>query len=135
MCLNIKSFVVSETWSFENFSSKENFSDDISRVNLMVAWNRLAKPTKLLISFSGKVHTEKLSSVDLFQKIGFCGLAASTCFSMGVMNMTATESYCHFATHSAAVCLQEMFVNKLKRVFFKDQWHEFSQVCCWNRLF
>ena len=54
MCLNIKSFVVSETWSFENFSIKENFSDDISRVNMMVAWIKLAKPTKLLIFFFGQ---------------------------------------------------------------------------------
>ena len=63
-------------------SRKTSFSDDISWVNLIVAWNELAKSMKLLISFSGKVLTEKMSSINLFQMIGFCGLAASSCFSM-----------------------------------------------------
>lgn len=36
--------------------------DDISHVNLIVAWNLLAKPTKLLISCLLEVHTEKISS-------------------------------------------------------------------------
>ena len=45
------------------------------------------------------------------------------------------ESYCHFGTHSNAVCLQEMFAIKLKRVFFKDQSHEFTQMYSWDRLF
>ena len=49
---------------------------------MIVAWNELAKSTKLLISFSGEVHTEKMSTINLFQMIGFCGLAASSCFSM-----------------------------------------------------
>ena len=83
MRLNIQSFAVSEPWSFENFSIKENnFFDNILCVNLIVVWNELAKSTKLLISFSGKVHSEKMSSINLFQKIGFCGLTASSCVSM-----------------------------------------------------
>ena len=63
-------------------SRKTIFSVDISWVNLIVAWNELAKSMKLLISFSGKVLTEKMSSISLFQMIGFCGLAASSCFLM-----------------------------------------------------
>ena len=36
-------------------------SDNISHVNLIVVWNRLAKSTKLLISSLLEVHTKKLS--------------------------------------------------------------------------
>ena len=60
MCLNIQSFAVSEPWSFENFSIKENsFSGDISSVNLILAWNELAKSTKLLISFRARPTLKK----------------------------------------------------------------------------
>ena len=62
-------------------SRKTIFSDDISCVKLILAWNELAKSTKLQISSSGEVHTEKMSSINLFQMIGFCGLAASSYFS------------------------------------------------------
>ena len=43
-------------------------SDDISHVNLFVAWNRLAKSTKLLISCLLEGHTEKVSSMSLDDK-------------------------------------------------------------------
>ena len=74
MSSNIQSFVVSETGALENFSIRENnfFSDDTSCVNSIVVWNELAKSMNLLISFSGKVHTEKMSWINLIQKVDFC---------------------------------------------------------------
>ena len=56
---------------------------------LIVVWNELAKTIKLLISALGKVHTEKMSSMNLFQMRGLCGLRASSCFSMCAIKMTA----------------------------------------------
>ena len=58
-------------------------------MNLIVVWNELANSTKLLISASGKVHTEKMSSINLFQTRGLFGLLASSCFSMCAIKMTA----------------------------------------------
>lgn len=58
---------------------KTTFSDDTSCVNLIVAWNKLAKSMKLLISFAGK-GPHSMPSMYLFQKVGFCWLAASSCF-------------------------------------------------------
>ena len=68
---------------------KTIFSDDISYVDLIVVWNELAKSIKLLISAFGKVHTETMSSINLFQMRGLCGLLASSCFSMCAIKMTA----------------------------------------------
>ena len=51
-------------------SKKTARSEDISHVNLIVAWNRFEKSTKLLISCLLEVHTEKMSSMNLFQMIG-----------------------------------------------------------------
>ena len=51
-------------------SKKTMRSDDISHVNLIVAWKLLAKSTKLSIYCLLEVHTEKLSSMNLFQMIG-----------------------------------------------------------------
>ena len=58
-------------------SRKTIFSDDNSCVNLKVAWNELANSMKLLISVSGMVHRQKMSSMYLFQSNGFGGLVAS----------------------------------------------------------
>ena len=68
----------------QNFSVKENiFSDDVSCVNLIVAWNGLARSTKLLISFSGKVHTKKnVIFKFLLDDRFFWAIAASSYFSM-----------------------------------------------------
>ena len=63
-------------------SRKTIRSDDISHVNLMVGWKLFAKVTKSLISCSLIVHTEKMSSIKRFQRIGLKGLAASSCLSM-----------------------------------------------------
>ena len=62
MCFDIEYFVRRETWSFENFvtykkTKKTARSDDISHVNLIVAWNLLAKSTKLSISCLLEVHS------------------------------------------------------------------------------
>ena len=57
MCLNIQSFAVSERNCGPlktSVSRKTIFSDDISCVKLIVAWNELAKSTKLLIFFFGQ---------------------------------------------------------------------------------
>ena len=62
-------------------SRKTSFPDDISCVNVIVVWNELTKSIKLFISALGKVNTEKLSSINLFQMRGLCGLMASSCFS------------------------------------------------------
>ena len=79
MSLKIQSFVVSEPRSFEtSVSRKTIFSDDISCVNLIVVWNKLAKSTKSLISRSDRAHTENMSSINLFQRIDFVGW--SQCF-------------------------------------------------------
>ena len=51
-------------------SKKTVRSDDISHVNLIVVWNLLAKSMKLSISCLLEVHTEKMSSMNLFQMIG-----------------------------------------------------------------
>ena len=71
MCLDIEYFVRRETWSFENslVSKKTARSDDISLVNLIVAWNLLAKSMKLSISCLLEVHAEKMSSMNLFHMI------------------------------------------------------------------
>ena len=58
-------------------------------MNLIVMWNVFANSTKLLISALGKVHTEKMSSINLFQTRGLCGLVASSCFSMCAIKVTA----------------------------------------------
>ena len=70
-------------------SRKTIFSDDISCVNLIVVWSVLANSTKLLISALGNVHTEKMSSINLFQMRGLCGLVASSCFAMCAIKVTA----------------------------------------------
>ena len=51
-------------------SKKTARSDDISHVNLTVAWDLLAKSTKLMICCLLEVHTVKVSSINLFQMIG-----------------------------------------------------------------
>ena len=52
-------------------SRKTARSDDISHVNLMVAWNLLAKSMKPSISCLLQVYTEKMSSMNLSQMIDF----------------------------------------------------------------
>ena len=47
-------------------SRKTISSDDISCVNLIVVWNELANSIKLLISALGKVHTQKMSAINIF---------------------------------------------------------------------
>ena len=76
-CVDIMCFADDERRSFKNFSV-----EDISHVNLMVGWKLFAKVTKSLISCSLIVHTEKMSSIKRFQRVGLKGLAASSCFSM-----------------------------------------------------
>ena len=44
--------------------------DDISCVNLMVAWKEFAKSIKLLISVSEIVHTENMSSINRMARKG-----------------------------------------------------------------
>ena len=58
-------------------------------VNLMVGWKLLANRTKSLISFSFMVQTEKMTSMNLFQRIGLRGLDASSCYSICAIKMTA----------------------------------------------
>ena len=72
-----------------SLSKKTIFSYDISYVNFIVVWNDLAKSIKMLICGLVKVHTEKISSINLFQMRGLCGLVASSCFSMCAIKMTA----------------------------------------------
>ena len=50
-------------------SKKTARSDDISHVNLIVAWNLFAKSMKLSISCLLEVHAEKMSSMNLFHMI------------------------------------------------------------------
>ena len=83
---------------------KTILSDDISCVNLIVVWNELAKSIKLLISALGKVHTEKMSSINLFQMRGLCGLMASSCFSMCAIKMTAKATAIFVAIAIPCVC-------------------------------
>ena len=77
-----------KTW----VSRKTIVSDDISCVNLNVVWNEMANSTKLLISASGKVHTEKMSSINLFQTRGLFGLLASSCFSCSLASFVYIPS-------------------------------------------
>ena len=42
----------------------------MTSVNFIVEWEEFAKSIKLLISVSGRVHTENMSSVNLFQRTG-----------------------------------------------------------------
>ena len=46
-------------------SKKTARSDDFSHVNLIVAWNLLAKSTKLSVSCLLEVHTKKMLSMNL----------------------------------------------------------------------
>ena len=73
-------------------SKKRAPSDDISLVNLIVVWNLLAKSMKLSISFLLEVHTEKMSSMKLFQMIGLRGLERSSFFSTCAMKRTEKAS-------------------------------------------
>ena len=89
-CLYIQDFVSNQPWALKtSVSRKTIFSDDTSCVNFIVVWNELAKSIKLLISALGKVHTEKMSSINLFQMGGLYGLVASGCFSMCAIKMTS----------------------------------------------
>ena len=54
-----------------------------------MVWNELAKSLRFLIPALGKVHTEKMSSISLFQMRGLRGLMASSCLSMCAIEMTA----------------------------------------------
>ena len=60
-------------------------SSRISCVNLIPVWNELAKSIKLLIFTLGKVHTEKMPSINLFQMTGLCGLMASICCGVALV--------------------------------------------------
>ena len=51
-------------------SKKTAPSDDISHVNFIVAWNRLAKSTKLMISGLLQALTQITSPMNLLQVIG-----------------------------------------------------------------
>ena len=57
-----------------SLSRKTIFSDKITCVNFIMAWNELAKSMKLFISALGDVHNEKMLSINLFQMRGLCGL-------------------------------------------------------------
>ena len=72
MCLNIKYFTLNESWSFKTSVSRKTICfDDISCENLMFAWKEFAKSIKfLLILVSEIVHTENMSSINLFQRNG-----------------------------------------------------------------
>ena len=48
-------------------SSKQSV---LTRVNFIVEWEEFAKSIKLLISVSGRVHTENMSSINLFLRNG-----------------------------------------------------------------
>ena len=67
-------------------------------------WNELGNSIKLLISASGKVHTEKMSTINLFQMIGLCGLMASSCFSMCAIKMTAKATVSFVPIAIPCVC-------------------------------
>ena len=69
-------------------------------MNLILALNGL-----------GKVHTKKLSSINLFQRVGFGGLAASSCL-IDVSHAYDCESYCNLGTHNRC------------RVFVRNVCHE-----------
>ena len=51
-------------------------------------------------------HSEKLSSINLFQTKGFEGLAISSRFSRSAIKNR--ESYCCLSSHSDAMCLYEV---------------------------
>ena len=74
-------------------SRKTILSDDNSWKNFIVVWNELAKSIKLLISALVEVHTEKMSSINLFQMGGLCGLVARSCFSVCAIKMTAKSIF------------------------------------------
>ena len=70
--------------------------DDISKVNLIKGWNKLAKLTKIEASSIGMFHKENMSMINLFQTKGFSGLATSSHFSRSAMKITekATAMTC-----------------------------------------
>ena len=100
-------------------SRKTILSNDISCVNLILVWNKLTNSIKLLISASGKVHTEKMSSINLFQMRGLCGLMASSCFSMCAIKMTAKATAIFVLIYSYSVRLLVVFVIKFKKSFLR----------------
>lgn len=61
-------------------SRKTACSADISQVNLIVGWNKLAKSTKKEISSIGMFHRENMSSINLFQTNDLSRLAANSRF-------------------------------------------------------
>ena len=70
-------------------SRKTPRSDDISQEKLIVGWNELAKLTKLETSSFGMFHKENvIDKLNLLQKKGFNGLAASIRFSMSAKKTT-----------------------------------------------
>ena len=48
-------------------SSKQSV---LTSVNFIVEWEEFVKSIKLLISVSGRVHAENMSSINLFQRNG-----------------------------------------------------------------
>ena len=53
-----------------SISKKTAPADDISHANFIVAWNRLAKSSKLMISGLLEVLTQIMSPMNLLQMIG-----------------------------------------------------------------
>ena len=73
MCLDIEYFVRRKTWSFENFGISENS----------------AFGQHFTCEFDcGNVHSEKMSSISIFQIIGLWGLEGSGCFFILAKKMT-----------------------------------------------
>ena len=78
--------------------------------------DELAKLTELETSSFGMFHKENvIDKLNLLQKKGFNGLAASIRFSMSAKK-TTEKATANFISH--AVSLYEVFFSKLKRVFF-----------------
>ena len=65
-------FESNESWSFKNFSGqgKQSVLMTVRQCKFIIRWKEFAKSIKLLISVSGRVHTENMSSINLFQRNG-----------------------------------------------------------------
>ena len=90
VCSHVKDRILVESDLLYTFVSKNVVSvSDISAVNLIVGWKLCSFRRNSSISFLLLSHTDMMSSINLFQKVGLMQLCLSISFSILAMKMLA----------------------------------------------
>ena len=90
VCSHVKDRILVESDLLYTFVSKNVVSvSDISAVNLIVGWKLCSFRRNSSISFLLVSHTDMMSSINLFQKVGLMQLCLSISFSILAMKMLA----------------------------------------------